>query len=82
VDHKIPILGEAAIESIGRIEKLFKSSPIIELSDDIKLRAAQRAIDEKAPFHRQRNGINDAILIEQFAALTRIKMHEASALPS
>jgi hypothetical protein len=73
VDHKIPVLGEAAIESIGRIEKLFKSSPIIELSDDIKLRAAQRAIDEKAPFHRQRNGINDAILIEQFAALTKDK---------
>ena len=67
VDHKIPILGEAAVESIGRIEKLFKGSTIIELSDDIKLRAVQRGIDEKAPFHRQRNGINDAILIELYS---------------
>ncbi len=29
-----------------------------------KLRAAQRAIDKHAPFHRQRNGIDDAVLIE------------------
>lgn len=73
VDHKIPILGEAAVESIGRIEKLFKGTNIIELSDDIKLRAAQRGIDEKAPFHRQRNGINDAILIELYADFIKDK---------
>ena len=73
VDHKIPILGEAAVESISRIEKLFKGSNIIELSDDIKLRAAQRGIDEKAPFHRQRNGISDAILIELYANFIKDK---------
>jgi hypothetical protein len=33
----------------------------------VKLRAAQRAIDKRAPFHRQRNGIDDAILIEIYA---------------
>ena len=33
----------------------------------MKLRAAQRAIDKRAPFHRQRNGIDDAILIEIYA---------------
>lgn len=30
------------------------------------MRAAQRAIDRRAPFHRQRNGIDDAILIEVY----------------
>ena len=47
VDYKIPSLGEAAIVSVTRIEKLLKESVIIETTDSIKLRAIQRAIDEK-----------------------------------
>jgi hypothetical protein len=67
VDHRLPTLGEAAVETIARIEKLFSQASIIETSDSLKLRAAQRAIDKRAPFHRQRNGIDDAILIEVYA---------------
>jgi hypothetical protein len=67
VDHKIPILGEAAIGVIARIEKIFIASTIIELTNEVKLRAAQRAIDKRAPFHKQRNSINDAILIETYS---------------
>ena len=67
VDRRLPTLGEAAVETVGRIEKLFAGTTIIETSDAVKLRAAQRAIDKRAPFHRQRNGIDDAILIEIYA---------------
>jgi len=67
VDHRIPTLGEAAVDTIKRIENLFERTPVIEISDTVKLRAAQRAIDKRAPFHRQRNGIDDAILIEVYA---------------
>lgn len=52
VDHRLPTLGEAAIGTVSRIERLFKHTPIIEISDAVKLRAAQRAIDKRAPFHR------------------------------
>jgi predicted nucleic acid-binding protein len=68
VDHKIPLLGEAAFESIHRIETLLRASNVFEVSDAVKLSAAQRAIDGRAPFHRQRNGMADAILVEQYAA--------------
>ena len=34
------------------------------MTDSVKARAADRAIMKVAPFHRQRNGIDDAILIE------------------
>jgi hypothetical protein len=78
VDHKIPILGEAAVGTIARIEKLFAGSAIIELTDEIKLKAAQRAIDKKAPFHKQRNGMNDAILIEEYANI--IKTNNAAGV--
>ncbi|WP_316184779.1 PIN domain-containing protein [Bradyrhizobium sp. SZCCHNRI1003] len=67
LDHKLPSLGENAIEGIGRIEKLFAAVTVVETSDAIKLRAAQRAIDGRAPFHRQKNSMNDAILIETYA---------------
>ncbi len=71
VDHKLPTLGENAVEAVGRIEQLFTTSPIIEPSDSVKLRAAQRAIEGKAPFHRQKNSINDALLIEVYSDIAR-----------
>ena len=61
VDHRLPLLGETAIGAISQIEDLFTLTHIIEISDAVKLRAAQRGIDKRAPFHRQRNGIDDAI---------------------
>ena len=67
IDYKIPLLGTGAMESIKRIEKIFASASILSVPDSIKLRAAQRAIEKKAPFHRQRNGIDDSILIEMYA---------------
>jgi hypothetical protein len=67
VDHRLPTLGEAAVDTVGRIENLFAHTSVIEISDAVKLRAAQRAIDKRAPFDRQRNGIDDAILIEVYA---------------
>jgi hypothetical protein len=73
VDHRLPTLGEAAVDTVRRIEKLFARSRIIEISDSVKLRAAQRAIDKRAPFHRQRNGIDDAILIEVYADVVGAK---------
>jgi len=71
VDHRLPALGENAIEAVGRVEKLFKAATVIEIPDSIKIRAAQRAIDGRAPFHRQKNSINDAILIEFYSDLLK-----------
>jgi hypothetical protein len=73
MDHRLLSLGEAAAESVGRIERLFRATDVIELSDGVKLRAAQRGIDRRAPFHRQRNGIDDALLIEIYADLVGVK---------
>jgi hypothetical protein len=67
VDYRLPTLGSAAADTVGRIEKLFADTAVVEISDSVKLRAAQRAIDKRAPFHRQRNGIDDAVLIEAYA---------------
>ena len=55
---------DAASEGVKRIEKLFSASTQVRTTSDIKLAAAERAIKNKAPFHRQRNSMNDALLIE------------------
>ncbi len=73
VDHKIPIVGGTAISTLNRIETLLKSSPIMEASEDIIIRAAQRALEKRAPFHRGKNAMADAIIIETYAECVRGK---------
>ena len=45
---------------------MFAGAEVIETTDAVKLRATQRAVDKLAPFHRERNGMGDAILVETF----------------
>lgn len=73
VDHKIPIIGGAAVDTLDRIEKLLTASPSIELSEAVKLRAVQRALERKAPFHHGKNSIADAVIIETYAECLRDK---------
>jgi hypothetical protein len=69
VDHKIVIKGQAVNDSIERIERLLKSAPPLVASDVIKQRVTDRAIANVAPYHRDRNSVGDAILIETYAEL-------------
>jgi hypothetical protein len=67
IDRRAGTLGEAVNDSIERIESLLAKGTIAKTTDAIKVRAADRAISKQAPFHRQRNGIDDATIIEIFA---------------
>ena len=67
VDHKIPLIGGEAAGVLDRIEGLLTGAPTIEASVGAKLRAAQRAVDKRAPFHHDKNSMADAILIETYA---------------
>jgi hypothetical protein len=73
VDHKIPILGDAALDTLDRIERLLTSSPIIEPCEAVRLNAAQRAIERKAPFHHDKNAMADAVILETYAECLRDK---------
>ena len=65
--HKAPFIDEAATEILERIKNLLLSGQAIETSEKIKLAAANRAIAGKAPFHKQKNSIGDAIIIESYS---------------
>ena len=66
IDHRITTRGEAVNEAVALIEELFSTAVPIPASENIKARAADRAIARVAPFHRQINGIGDAIIIETY----------------
>lgn len=67
IDHRIATMGEAVNDSIAQVEALFAASHVEETTDELKIKAATRAIDKRAPFHKSKNSIDDAILIETFA---------------
>jgi PIN domain len=80
VDHRIATLSEAVIGNIEEIEALFEKAEIFETSDHIKLRAADRAITGRAPFHKKKNSFGDAIVIETFSdAVSAISPHDELA---
>jgi hypothetical protein len=66
VDHRIASGGEAVSEAVDLIEKLLAETTPVPASDSIKVRAADRATAKIAPFHRQMNGMGDAIIIETY----------------
>lgn len=80
VDHRVAILGDFARQTVTRVEALFALSEIVSTSDAVKLRASERAILGKAPFHRQKNAINDALLVEHYVdACDAVILPERSA---
>jgi PIN domain len=69
VDHAIVIKGDAVNDSIKRIEALLKSSSPLPATDIIKQRVTERAIASKAPYHRDKNNVADAIIIQTYGEL-------------
>jgi hypothetical protein len=73
VDHKLPIIGGTAANTLDRIEKALLASEILNVSDSAMLRAAQRAVNKRAPFHRNKNTMADAIVMEMYGECVRDK---------
>ena len=74
MSHKIPIVGGAAEGVLTRIETLLRNAQVIELSDGVKLAAADRALNRKAPCHHDnKNSIADAVLLETYFEAAKTK---------
>jgi hypothetical protein len=67
VDYAAIIKGEAVSASISRIEMLLASVPALPTTDAIKARVTDRAIANRAPYHRSKNSVGDAVIIEIYA---------------
>ena len=57
VNHKIPIVGGAAVATLDRIDKLLAASVSVDASDNVTLRAAERGSEESTvPSRQERHG--------------------------
>jgi len=66
LDHKIPLLAGATSAALDEIELVMKQGKIVELSEAIKLRSAERALNRQAPCHTSKNSMADAVIIETY----------------
>ncbi|MBU9491749.1 PIN domain-containing protein [Burkholderia multivorans] len=64
VDHQIGVDGDAVGGMIERIDRLLRLAPALPTSDAVKQRVTERALGRKAPYHRAKNSVGDAILVE------------------
>lgn len=74
-DVESPIKTPKAVaeKAADQIETLIKAGDVIPISDAMKMRASDRAMQKKAPFHRDKNSFNDALIIEAYAEyITRV----------
>lgn len=66
IHHKLPILADGVFATIDKIEELFDIAKLLEPLESIKLKCAERALSKKAPFHKNKNSMADAMMIEHF----------------
>lgn len=67
VNHKLPLIGGAAAGTLDAIGKMLVRAGIVETSNEVKMRAADRALARMAPCHHEnKNSIADAIVIEAY----------------
>lgn len=71
LSFRLPHFGEAAAETVERIEKLLNRFESVSATDEILLRAANRGLRRLAPFHRQKNSLADALILEIYSEYVR-----------
>ena len=67
LDHNVAVSGDVSRDRLEAIESLMATSLVTVASDKARLNAVERALSKLAPFHRARNSMADAILVEIFA---------------
>ncbi len=65
--HEVPLIGAMTTRNFNDVLDLLRSGTRIDPTDDQRSRVVQRGLEKKAPFHRSRNSVADALLIEMYA---------------
>lgn len=68
--HHIPLIGAMTTRNFDDIFEMLKVGVRLEPTDVERSRVVQRGLEKKAPFHRSRNSVADALLIELYVSAT------------
>ena len=66
MEHQVTVSEDVSRQRLEAIASLMATSPVTAASDNAKLKAVERALTKRAPFHRSKNSMADAVLIEVF----------------
>jgi hypothetical protein len=69
--HQVPLIGAMTTRNFAEIREQLDRGTRIELTADDHARVVARGLAKAAPFHRNRNGMADALLIELYSALAK-----------
>jgi len=73
IDHKIATGTDSVLDLVDQIESLLSARQPRAITDAVKKRVTERALAGRAPYHREKNSVGDAILIEMYAEAVRRK---------
>lgn len=68
--HHVPLIGAMTTRNFDDIFELLQAGIRLEPSSGENSRVVRRGLDKKAPFHRSRNSVADALLIELYLSAT------------
>jgi PIN domain len=66
--HQIPLISAITLQNFAEISELLLRGRRLEPTESEHERVVQRALEKKAPFHRERNSVADALLIELYSS--------------
>jgi hypothetical protein len=66
--HQVPLIGAMTTRNFDDVLALLNDGLVLEPTDEDRRRVVQRALDKQAPFHRSRNSVADALLLEMYAS--------------
>lgn len=69
--HEVPLIGAMTTRNFSDVLDLLRNGKTLTPNDNQRSRVVQRGLDKLAPFHRSRNSVADALLIEMYATATR-----------
>jgi hypothetical protein len=68
MSHQIPLISAMTLQNFAEISELLHHGRHLEPTESLYEKVVQRALEKKAPFHRERNSVADALLIELYFA--------------
>ena len=67
LSRHVPLIGAMTTRNFTEIRELLVAGRAVEPTEDSQRRVVERGLQKVAPFHRGRNSVADAVLIETFA---------------
>lgn len=70
LSHEVPLIGAMTTRNFDEVLEFLRGGRVVEATDEERRRVVERGLHKTAPFHRSRNSVADALLIELYATET------------